>query len=160
MVEHQKWLIRVSHNVQFTLRFDDLGVRISTIQSSIVYQKLLLSAIAFLLAIFTFSFRHFKINAQNLVILTFLVTSSLLCLWIVLEISGWAKVKNPLKKLLVRFGVLKDTESDRPPNIIRRATLTFGSVVKAIKFIGIVRRAMGRGGTVNLQNHGVGQAEA
>lgn len=124
MVEHQERSIRIGRNVQFTLRVNDMGVRHLSVQFKRPITRTY-SAIAFILAIFLLAFRDIKWNAQTITILTFLVGAVILCLWIVLEITGWNKISRYLterwKRLLYKTRLTEIHPSPPPEaNVIKR----------------------------------------
>lgn len=121
MVEYQERSIGIGRNVQFTLRVNDMGVRHLPVHSKHETTRAY-SAIAFILAIFLLAFRDIKWNAQTITILTFLVGAVILCLWIVLEITGWNKISRYLtERLLYKTRLMKRRPSPPPEaNVIKR----------------------------------------
>ena len=107
---------------------------------------------AFILGIFLFAFRDFKLNAQIVIVMAFLAASILLCVWIVFEITGWCSILHRPKELLKRFRQPDEgNESQRPPNNkIRQATLTLETVGKiVIRLVGGQRAGVRSDGATN-----------
>lgn len=106
---------------------------------------------SFILAIFLFAFGHLKLNAQILVIATFLVAAILSCVWVVFQIHNWFRPMEVCARMVwasvrMLLGV-KSKEAPETPNrviVARKLTIPFAKIGRTAlsvgKFIGNMKR--------------------